>query len=174
MKKVTYLLLLLLFIYSCKDSEQEKKDLAYEFTIQTPSKDYSIHSMQELNAWLEMILNDGTRVDSSSIQFAQEANFYYLYARGKNAEGYNLTMGIVVDKFSTERSETVIYQVGEASSTGPTGTTWKECFHTCASAPINTCTTCDLTIHTECKGISCTCKTGEGGCEGTIRIVYHD
>ena len=175
MKKLFYWVLISLFLPSCMESDQEKRDDAYEFTIQTPGKEYSIHSMTELNSWLEMILQDGTTVDSSSIQYSQGGNMYYLYARGKNPNGYHMTMGMVVDKFATERSgETVIYQIGEASSSGPPSTTWKECFHTCASAPINTCTTCDLTIHTECKGISCTCKTEDGGCEGTIRIVYHD
>jgi hypothetical protein len=172
MKKViAWAFIATLLLPACKQSESEKNEHVFDFVLKTPFKEYTISSPAELKTWFEKVLKDGTQLEFAEIRYSEEAKIHYLYGKGKTKGGQMTTLGMVVDRLVSERSgNTVTYVIGEAQS----GSKWKECLHSCSAGMMNPCTTCDLTIHTECKGISCTCKTQDGACDGSVRIVYHD
>jgi len=112
----------------------------------------NISGYDELNQLVENLLNDGTKITSTELRKSDDGTFYYLYSKGRRGDVLS-TVGIPLD-FDPNGS------VFSANGSG--------CTHRCDQAAFNPCTTCDLTIHERCKRQSCSCKTGDGSCDGAI------
>lgn len=170
MKQILFFWFLLSFgigLLSCRETSGQAGDLydeSYRFTLKTLKREITIRTEPELNKVMEAILNDGTQIVHSEIRFSTENDFYWLYAKGikDNITG---TYGIVLQKNADRDNSGSSYTfIGNG----------KECLHSCSGSPGNACTTCDLVIHEECKRVSCTCKTGDGACNGMISIRYFE
>lgn len=112
----------------------------------------SIKSYNDLNEQVERLLHDGTHILSTDLRRSDDGSFFYLYSKGQKGD-LNSTIAIPLD----------LDPNGPVLSLDDEG-----CTHRCDQAALNPCTTCDLTIHEKCKRQSCTCKTGDGTCDGSI------
>ena len=112
----------------------------------------NIKSYNDLNVQVEKLLDDGTQILSTDLRRSDDGTFFYLYSKGQK-DDLNSTIAIPLD-FDPN---------GPVLSLNSDG-----CTHRCDQAAFNPCTTCDLTIHEKCKRQSSTCKTGDGGCIGSI------
>lgn len=133
-------------------NQEQNPDQVFFSKFILTGKQINIRSYTELNKQVEELLHDGTHILTTELRKSDDGSFFYLYSKGQKGD-LNSTIAIPLD---FDPNGSVLSVNGDG------------CTHRCDQAAFNPCTTCDLTIHEKCKRQSCTCKTGDGSCDGSI------
>jgi len=153
---LSLLLTINLVLNACQQDEKlnqdRNPDQVFFSKFKINGNQININSYNELNSHIEKMLNDGTQITATELRKSEDDSFYYLYSKGQKGE-LSSTIGIPLN---FDPGGTVLNTNGDG------------CTHRCDQAAFNPCTTCDLTIHERCKRQSCTCKTENGACDGSI------
>ena len=147
------ILLMFNLINACDSLKQKQNpDQVFFSKFKITGEQTSIKSYNDLNGQVEKLLHDGTHIFTTDLRRSDDGSFFYLYSKGHNG-----------DLHSTIATPLDFDPNGPVLSLNDEG-----CLHRCDQAALNPCTTCELTIHEKCKRQSSTCKSGDGGCGGSI------